>query len=448
MAAVLRSVSALLLENIHSSAVEFLQSKGIRVHEVKQSLDEDSLVRTIQELGISLLGIRSKTQVTRRVFEECGAQLQAIGCFCIGTDQVDLDAADERGVYVFNAPFANTRSVAELVISNMISLARQSADRNREMHVDGTWNKTADHCYEIRGKTLGIVGYGHVGSQLSILAEAMGMRVQFFDIESKLAVGNATPCSSMRACIESSDFVSLHVPLSPMTNRMIGEEQIRWMQKGTFLLNTSRGQVVDLEAARRALDDGHLGGAAFDVYPVEPAKNGLRVFSECCLRNARNTILTPHIGGSTEEAQRQIGIEVSARWVEFLRNGSTAYSANSQLPALSTCPLPATMPMTPDPVVELSAINHWKLRVGLIHRNVPGVLKDVNCVASAAQLNVTYEVLSTTSTNGYMVADFDCPNRSLEEIQTLSQQIGSQLQSLEACKKCFLSLAPIARRSS
>lgn len=309
------SFRVLLLENIHRVASEILQSNGFHVKEICRSLDEEALISVIQQDHVQFLGIRSKTRVTRRVFESCPSLL-SVGCFCIGTDQVDLDAAKEFNVQVFNAPYSNTRSVAELVICHIIALSRQVHDRNREIHRDGLWRKTSNDCFEIRGKTLGIVGYGNVGLQLSVLAEAIGMKVLYYDILQKLSVGNARPMQSIEELLTVSDFVSLHVPLTAETRNMIGMEEMSKMKRGSYLINTSRGQVLDLNALRTMIDANHLGGCAIDVYPEEPSDNGPH-FESCVLRGARNTILTPHIGGSTQEAQESIGREVSRRWIDF-----------------------------------------------------------------------------------------------------------------------------------
>lgn len=315
---------ALLLENIHSSAVNTLQSHGFEVEHHGRSLSENELFESITRGRFSYVGIRSRTRITRSLLERLATlpeqPLRAIGCFCIGTDQVDVRSAIAMDICVFNAPRANTRSVAELVISHIISLSRHVSDRNMEIHREGTWHKTAVQCREVRGKTLGIVGYGNIGTQLSVLAEALGLRIVFFDLVPKLPIGNARPVETLEHLLEQSDFVSIHVSLNETTRNLIGAEQLARMKRGAYLINTSRGIVVDIGALRHAVETQHLGGCALDVYPEEPSHNGLGLFESCPLRGLPNTILTPHIGGSTEEAQYAIGVEVATHFVRHAQS--------------------------------------------------------------------------------------------------------------------------------
>jgi D-3-phosphoglycerate dehydrogenase len=374
-------LKVLLLENVHTSAHELLLDAGCRVDALPNALGEDALIERLR--GVQVLGIRSKTQVTARVLAAC-PQLMTVGCFCIGTNQVALSTAHDLGRPVFNAPFSNTRSVAEMIIAEVVMLARQLGDRVREVHA-GTWNKVSKACVEVRGKTLGIVGYGHIGSQVGILAEAMGMRVVSYDIATKLPMGNTQTLGSLEELLEVADFVTLHVPATPLTERMINGEAIARMKKGAMLLNASRGTVVDLEALSRALRDGRLGGAAIDVFPEEPEENGAGFVS--VLQGAPNVILTPHIGGSTLEAQANIGREVATSLVRFIEVGSTVGAVN--FPNLE-------MPPT--------AGSH---RVLNAHRNVPGVLRDVNRIASDLGANIRAQMLATDASLGYLIMDLD-----------------------------------------
>jgi D-3-phosphoglycerate dehydrogenase len=369
----------LLLENIHSSAHEFFEENGFEVEALTGALPEDVLIEKLRD--VQVLGIRSKTQVTARVLAAAD-RLLTLGCFCIGTNQVDLHAAKLRGVPVFNAPFSNTRSVAELVISEVIALARQLGDRSREVH-EGRWRKVSAGCYEVRGKTLGIVGYGHIGAQVGVLAEALGLRVLFYDIATRLPMGNNQPVATLAELLGRSDFVTLHVPATPQTHRMIGAEEIARMRKGAYLLNLSRGTVVQIPALAAALKSGRLGGAAVDVYPEEPETNSDGFVSE--LRGMPNTLLTPHVGGSTVEAQAAIGREVATSLVKFMDSGATVGSVN--FPPVEPAPLPGTH------------------RVLNVHRNVPGVLRDVNRIVSDRDANILGQVLATDADIGYLVMD-------------------------------------------
>ena len=374
-------IKILLLENIHASAGEIFGAEGFRIETMKQALKEDELIAKIRDVHV--LGIRSKTQVTERVLKEA-KRLLSLGCFCIGTNQVDLVAAAKSGVPVFNAPFSNTRSVAEMIIAEIVVLARQLGDRSREVH-EGAWKKVAAGCYEVRGKTLGIVGYGHIGSQLGVLAEAMGMRVLFFDVSTKLPMGNNRSVHALGDLLSEADFVSLHVPETPQTKNMIGHDEIAKMKKGAYLLNASRGTVVVIEALAAAIKSGHLGGAAVDVFPAEPESND-QVFASP-LRGLPNVILTPHIGGSTSEAQESIGREVGISLTKFVNTGATTGSVNF-------------------PQVEL-AHHKGTHRILNVHKNVPGVLRDINRIVSDMHANIHAQILSTDEHIGYVMMDLD-----------------------------------------
>lgn len=374
-------IRVLLLENIHKSAIELFNSEEFQVESLPKALAEDELIQRIR--GVHILGIRSKTRVTERVLAAAD-RLLGIGCFCIGTDQVALDAAEAAGVPVFNAPFSNTRSVAELVVAEIIALSRKITDKSSDMH-NGIWSKSAAGCNEVRGKTLGIVGYGHIGSQLSVLAEALGMIVRYFDVVSVLPIGQAKSEDSLESLLRKSDFVSLHVPKSPTTKNMISTNELACMKQGAKLINASRGTVVDVEALATAIRSGHVGGAAVDVFPVEPAKNGPGF--ESPLVGLPNVILTPHVGGSTAEAQMNIGREVAGALIGYVNLGSTAGSVN--FPRLD-------IPFTPN--------CH---RVLNVHKNVPGVLSDINHVLSSSGANVSAQLLGTSPEIGYIIVDVD-----------------------------------------
>jgi D-3-phosphoglycerate dehydrogenase len=393
-------IKVLLLENIHAVAVEAFKSESFQVEALAGALSEEQLKEKIT--NVHLVGIRSKTKLTDAVLAEA-QRLLAVGCFCIGIDQVDLVAAEKRGIPVFNSPFSNSRSVAELIIGEIISLSRRLGDRNMEMH-RGTWNKSAKGCKEIRGKTLGIVGYGHIGSQLSVLAESMGMKVIFYDIARLMPIGNAVPCADLPTLLAKADFVTLHVPDTEQTRKMIGKEQLAMMKKGAILLNASRGSVVDIEALVDALKSGQLGGAAIDVYPKEPEENTKDWVTP--LQGCPNTILTPHIGGSTEEAQEAIGREVSNALISLVNTGSTIGSVN--FPEIS---LPYGGPNT-----------H---RILNIHQNRPGVMRDVNTILS--EINVSGEILGTRPHVGYLIADVD--QAASDRIKHLISQIPSSIRT-------------------
>lgn len=375
-------IKVLLLENIHQSAIDIFGNEGFKVETLSKALSEDELVKKLED-GVHILGIRSKTRVTRRALE-AGKRLLSVGCFCIGTNQVDLEAAKASGVPVFNAPFSNTRSVAELVICEIVMLARQLGDRSREVH-EGKWRKIATSSYEIRGKTLGIIGYGHIGSQVGVLAEAMGMRVVSYDIRATLPMGNNKAVDSLDALLRQSDFVTLHVPETPQTKNMIGEAELAKMKEGAYLLNLSRGTVVDVEALAKAIKSKRLGGAALDVYPEEPESNSDDFTS--VVRGLPNVVLTPHIGGSTAEAQEAIGREVANVLTRFTNTGATTGAVN--FPGVDLPPLVGAH------------------RVLNVHRNVPGVLRDINRLVSERNANVIAQQLATDPTIGYLVMDLD-----------------------------------------
>ncbi len=378
------SPTVLLLENIHAVAEAQLKAAGFTIRRVNGALKEDELIK--QLAGVSVLGIRSKTTVTAKVLNAPEAKdLTAIGAFCIGTNQVALADAMRRGVCVFNAPFSNTRSVAEMVIAEIIMLSRQLGDRSSEMH-RGVWKKLATGSREVRGKTLGIVGYGHIGSQVGVLAEFFGMKVAYFDVGTKLPLSNNAPVPTLDALLERSDFVTLHVPETPQTKGLIGAAQIAKMKKDACLINASRGTVVDLDALAQALKNGNLGGAAVDVFPEEPEGNTAEGF-KTVLQGGPNVILTPHIGGSTLEAQEAIGREVATSLERYVNTGASAGSVNF-------------------PQVELPA-SPGTHRLVHVHHNVPGVLRDVNRVIGDSNANIHAQLLATNPDIGYLVMDLD-----------------------------------------
>ncbi len=375
-------IRVLLLESVHRRAIEVFTADGYTsIRTVAGSLAEAELAEAIADVHI--LGIRSRTDVTAAVIERA-AKLITIGCFGIGTDQVDLGAARTAGIPVFNAPFSNTRSVAELVIGEIVMLCRGVPERNAAAH-RGAWMKAVAGSTEVRGKCLGIVGYGHIGTQVGVLAEALGMRVVYHDIDTKLPLGNATPVDSLAQLLERADVVTLHVPETPLTRGLIGERELARMRRGARLINASRGTVVDVEALARSLESGHVGGAAIDVFPVEPKTNDDEF--QTPLRRFENVILTPHIGGSTAEAQEGIGAEVAAKLVKYSNNGSTLTAVNFPEVALPEHP--------------------GKHRLLHIHRNEPGVLAQVNAVLSAAKINIASQYLETAGSVGYAVIDID-----------------------------------------
>lgn len=389
-------IKIVLLEGIHASAVEALQADGYRWIEVyPKALTGAQLQVALQDAY--LVGIRSATRLSAEVLAHA-PHLMAIGCFCIGTNQVDLDAAQERGIPVFNAPFSNTRSVAEMVLAEIILLLRGIPQRSA-LARRGGWTKTATGSHEVRGKCLGIIGYGHIGTQVGLLAEALGMRVAFYDIETKLALGNAQPMPTLEALLEVADVVTLHVPETPQTWRMISAAQLARMKPGAHLINAARGTVVDVEALVQALEEQHLAGAAIDVFPTEPKANDEEFVSP--LRRFDNVLLTPHVGGSTEEAQQNIGLEVASKLVRYSNNGSTISAVNFPEVAL---------PEHPD-----------KYRLLHIHYNQPGVLSQINAIFSERQINIAAQYLQTNPRIGYVVIDVEAPTRA--DIVQLKQHL-------------------------
>jgi len=374
-------IRILLLEGIDSRALDIFRADGYNDIEFHpKPLAKDQLLESIRDAYF--LGIRSSTQLTEEVFD-AAPRLAGVGCFCIGTNQVDLEAAQDRGIPVFNAPFSNTRSVAELVVAETVMLMRGIPWRNADTH-RGKWPKTAAGSNEVRGKTLGIVGYGHIGTQVGVLAEGMGLKVIFHDIETQLALGNAQQAASLEALLQASDVVTLHVPETPLTRNMIGAEQLALMKPGARLINASRGTVVDIAALAAVLDSGHIDGAAIDVFPKEP-KGSDEFISP--LRGRDNVLLTPHIGGSTVEAQTNIGREVAEKLVRYSNNGSTITAVN--FPEVS-------LPEHPG--------NH---RILHIHRNQPGVLSSINAIFSELRINIAAQYLQTNPQIGYVVIDVE-----------------------------------------
>lgn len=395
-------IKILLLENIHPCAREALLEEGFKVDTEKAALSENQLLEALK--GYQAVGIRSKTQLTAKLIAE-HKHLQAIGAFCIGTNQIDLAEANRHGIPVFNAPYSNTRSVAEMVIAEMISLSRQLGDANMAAH-RGEWLKSAKGVYEVRGKTLGIVGYGHIGSQVSVLAESLGLRVLYFDIIKKLPLGNARGTDSLDELLQHSDFVSLHVPETQLTKNMMAMPQFEKMRKGSFLINASRGTVVDIGALAANLKTGHVAGAAIDVFPEEPQSNDDKFITE--LQNLKNVILTPHIGGSTEEAQEAIGREVSQSLIWFLKFGVTLGSVN--FPQVNV----------PPKMGGQRLIN--------VHKNVPGVLGQINGIVSKAGVNIKAQYLSTDQHIGYVVVDMDA---DVAAVTNMNEQVKSLPTSIK-----------------
>ncbi len=375
-------INILFLENISEKAVEQFKKNGYtNVKRLGGALSEEELIREIKD--VHLLGIRSKSHISAKVLA-AATKLQAIGCFCIGVNQVDLKAATEAGIVVFNAPYSNTRSVAELVIGASIMLIRRIPDKNKAAH-EGIWMKEAKGSYELRGKTLGIIGYGNIGSQLSVLAEGLGMKVIFYDTETKLPLGNASSARNLKELMSTADIISLHVPETEQTRNLINKANLKFCKKGAILINYARGEVVELKALASSLKEGLIGGAAIDVYPWEPEKNGDRF--ETPLQGLSNVILTPHIGGSTEEAQQNIGEDVSIKLFQYLERGIT--NGSHTIPAIG---LP--------PVENAHRILH-------IHHNVPGVLSAINTALSKNNINIVGQYLKTNDAIGYVVLDID-----------------------------------------
>lgn len=397
-------IRILLLEGLHQSALDTFANSGYtNVESLKTSLPEDELIEKIKDAHF--IGIRSRTQISEKVLA-AAKKLIGIGCFCIGTNQVDLEAAQKRGIIVFNAPFSNTRSVAELVLGQIIVLLRGIPTKNAKAH-RGEWDKSAVGSYEARGKTLGIIGYGHIGTQLSILAEHLGMRVQFYDIEDKLVLGNSTQVKSLKQLLNNADVVTLHVPETPHTQNMIGSKELKQMKKGAILINAARGTVIDIDALCESLESKHLNGAAIDVFPVEPKSNS-ETF-ESPLRAYDNVILTPHVGGSTQEAQQNIGIEVAGKLVKYSDNGSSLSAVNF-------------------PEVSLPAHEN-RSRLLHVHLNRPGILTQINQTFAAHGINIAAQYLQTNENIGYVVIDIEAKNakKGLAELNAIEGTIKARI---------------------
>lgn len=397
-------IKILLLEGVHQSSIETLKAQGYsNIEFLKTSLPESELIEKIQD--VHFIGIRSRTQLTEKVFAHAN-KLVAVGCFCIGTNQVNLDAAKERGIVVFNAPFSNTRSVAELVLGEILLLIRRVPERSAKAH-RGVWDKSAAGSYEARGKTLGIIGYGHIGTQLGIMAENIGMKVKFYDIETKLTLGNAQQVNTLTELLKTSDVISLHVPETPQTQNMIGTAEFDVMKQGAILINASRGTVVDIDALAEALSQGTISGAAIDVFPVEPKSNDEEF--ETPLRGFDNVLLTPHVGGSTQEAQENIGIEVAGKLAKYSDNGSTLSAVNFP---------------------EVSLPEHTgRSRLLHIHKNQPGVLTKINDAFAKHNINIAAQYLQTDDKLGYVVIDVetDDSKTALDELKQIEGTIKARL---------------------
>jgi D-3-phosphoglycerate dehydrogenase / 2-oxoglutarate reductase len=374
-------INVLLLENVHPVAIELLRAEGFNVESYHAALTEEELIQKIK--NVSVLGIRSKTQVTAKVLEQAN-RLMAIGAFCIGTNQINLKAATEKGVAVFNAPFSNTRSVVELAVAEMIMLMRNITDKSEKMH-KGIWDKSAKGSYEIRGKKLGLIGYGNIGTQLSVIAEAMGMKVLYYDIEERLSLGNAIKCKTIKEVLENADVISLHVDGREANTNLIGRKEFEMMKKGVIFINLSRGHVVDIQALRESIQSGKVAGTAIDVFPYEPVSNDEEFMSE--LRGLPNTILTPHIGGSTLEAQENIGNFVPSKIMDYINSGSTSNSVN--FPNLTL------------PTLENAH------RLIHIHKNVPGILARINHILADHDINIVGQYLKTNESIGYVITDIN-----------------------------------------
>jgi D-3-phosphoglycerate dehydrogenase len=397
-------INILFLENISDSAVKKFRDAGYTsVRKVGGALSEDELITEIK--NVHLLGIRSKTQLTKNILSHA-EKLQAVGCFCIGVNQVDLHAATKKGLAVFNAPYSNTRSVAELVIASSIMLIRRIPDKNKAAH-EGTWLKEAKGSYELRGKTLGIIGYGNIGSQVSVLAESLGMKVIFYDTETKMPLGNSEDKKTLKDVLSNADIVTLHVPELQSTKNLINKSNLKYFKHNAILINYARGEVVDLDALAKALQAGQLAGAAIDVYPKEPEKNGDKFITP--LQGLSNVILTPHIGGSTEEAQQNIGEDVSTKLFNFLEKGIT--TGSHTVPALSLPPQEGTH------------------RILHIHNNVPGVLSEINTQLSKHKINILAQYLKTNDEIGYVVLDVDkgLSKEAVELLKKVKQTIKVRL---------------------
>lgn len=401
----------LLLEGVHQCVVDHLKkylSQNYNIIHFKSSLTEDQLIRRINEDSISIVGIRSKTHITKKVMDSCPS-LSLICCFCIGTNQVDLEEAQKRCIPVFNSPYMNTRSVAELVISHIIALSRQSYQKNMEMH-QKYWNKSSIGCHEVRGKTLGIIGYGHVGSQLSILAELLGLKVLFYDTSPVLPLGNSESMNDMNSLLRESDFVSIHVPLLDSTNDLIQMRELLEMKEGSFLINTSRGNVVNLDDLEKVLKDNHLSGAAIDVFPVEPVGNKCQW--EHPLQKYPNVILTPHIGGATEEAQYQIGLDIGQKIVDYLQYGSTAGVVN----------LPE--------IISNQKFKQNGVIIGNFHTNLPGYISKINNLFAIHDININSLNLNTHDKYGYVLLSVDrVREKALKDIVKDIQKMDNSIRT-------------------
>ncbi len=397
-------IKILLLEGVHQSAVETLKKNGYtNIDYVKTSLPESELIERIQD--VHFIGIRSRTHLTEAVLSRA-EKLVAVGCFCIGTNQVSLEAAQNRGIPVFNAPFSNTRSVAELVLGEILLLLRGIPEKNAKAH-RGEWLKSAAGSFEARGKTLGIIGYGHIGTQLGIMAENIGMQVTYYDIEDKLSLGNATQVANLTQLLQNSDVISLHVPETPQTKNLIGAAELEIMKPGSILINASRGTVVDIDALASSLSEKRLGGAAIDVFPVEPKGNNEEFLSP--LREFDNVILTPHIGGSTQEAQENIGIEVAGKLAKYSDNGSTLSAVNF-------------------PDVSLPELAN-RSRLLHIHHNRPGVLTQINQAFAQHGINIAAQYLQTNEAIGYVVIDVNTDHSeiALKELRAVEGTIRARI---------------------
>ncbi len=397
-------IKILLLENISNAAVEKFSNSGYaNIKKISGALSEDELIKQIKDVHI--LGIRSKTVVTKKILQSA-KKLQAIGCFCIGVNQVDLQSAKNDGIAVFNAPYSNTRSVAELVIGAAIMLIRRIPEKDKAAH-NGIWLKDAKGSYELRGKTIGIIGYGNIGSQVSVLAEALGMKVIFYDVESKMPLGNAIDKKGLKALLGEADIVTIHVPEMDATNNLINKNNIKYFKKGSILINYARGGVVDLKALRLAIIEEQIGGAAIDVFPIEPEKNGDAF--DTPLQDLPNVLLTPHIGGSTQEAQMNIGEDVSNKLFNYLEKGLT-YGSHT-VPAIS---LPS---------------QEGAHRILHIHKNVPGVLSQINTTLSLNKVNIVAQYLKTNEAIGYVVLDVDkkISSKAIELLREIKETIKVRL---------------------
>ena len=393
-------IKILLLEGVHPASLKLFKDHGYTdIETISAALSDADLKKKISQ--VHLLGIRSKTQLTKEIIA-AGSRLLGIGAFCIGTNQIDMNAAIENGIAVFNSPFSNTRSVAELVIAHCINLMRRVIEKNEAAH-RGEWLKEASGSFEVRGKTLGIVGYGHIGSQVSVLAENMGMKVIFYDVEPKLSLGNASSVKTLDELLKQSDIVTLHVPGLTTTKNLINDQRLAKMKKGACLINYSRGDVVDIPAVKKSIESGKLGGFAVDVFPSEPKSNKDPFVSP--LQGLSNVILTPHIGGSTAEAQENIGIDVAGKLISFLETGSTTGSLS--VPALS---LP---------------VQYDAHRLLHIHKNVPGVLGEINGKLSHLNVNILGQYLKTNNQIGYVVLDVDKKTsaKAMEELKKVKHTI-------------------------